>query len=870
MEIKEKGYINHSLKQIFEKSQESLGMKNIEKFIKKNFKGSSQEEKEESLIKSLHIIKAEMLDSQFKKYIIHGDMKIFYSLFCIFKKTGLNNEHSLFFELIEPLLEFFQKKDAKVVCCSVNILIKIIGGNKNFTLKYFNNIFDKLIILILRKEVEIRNSGHFLDEIMKNEIGTILQSNYSDKNEKIKTSLNLIINYLIKKLGEDINYPSVNILIVSWFDFFETIQQINLTNNYIEIIPKLFKMLRSKAKEEISASEFCLKKLINNIDILYIDLIKEDPKIINKILEIIINNCDGNEFNEQIKKCSFELLEVFLKKFKKIIVEYNELGEIFDLIDENTITSPFSKNNNSSFNNYSNEEKNNEDEKEKEKEKEKKNSPKNNTNINNIVDNMKLINEENNKAQDGIQLLMNSIPFKLFPSILEVIIQNAIINGNRPIIYNPINKCNSTFIKVISIIRQDYFKYKIEQKICDAFENVIKIYIIDSQINELSTNLIFDWIFQLYKIHLFKDEEYLKHLIFIIPEINELNIKKILDILNNISLNKNCSKFNNNIIEILIKKLNDNPEMINSYGAFIIKELIKTIHIEFLYEEISNCLLNNSDIYFVMRMINLLNRFLIVEEEANEIRILISKFGNEGKNKKFFEKLFTLWSLNPFCTLILVLLSNSFELGYFLILHISEMKLKAEDYIELEQVVQIFESSIFNNVRIKLLNPNKCKYLIKTLYAILLLLPQGQAFDALSLRLRCLEIIFCLDEDEEDQEEEDKISNFNESEKSISNKQINFSEGSSNSICSNFDLSNKSINKELDFHKNKDTELLRNSKYLDNIDDEIFNKKGLLKYTNIFKEIQKKKKDFEVKINESGQMRQIFYSPIYHIKKHLK
>ena len=38
MEIKEKGYINHSLKQIFEKSQEALGMKNIEKYIKKILK----------------------------------------------------------------------------------------------------------------------------------------------------------------------------------------------------------------------------------------------------------------------------------------------------------------------------------------------------------------------------------------------------------------------------------------------------------------------------------------------------------------------------------------------------------------------------------------------------------------------------------------------------------------------------------------------------------------------------------------------------------------------------------------------------------------------------------------------------------------
>ena len=61
-----------------------------------------------------------------------------------------------------------------------------------------------------------------------------------------------------------------------------------------------------------------------------------------------------------------------------------------------------------------------------------------------------------------------------------------------------------------------------------------------------------------------------------------------------------------------------------------------------------------------------------------------------------------------------------------------------------------------NHVRIKLLNPKKFTYLIKTLYAILLLLPQGQAFDSLNTRLRCLEIIHNLDDSEDEKEEEEE------------------------------------------------------------------------------------------------------------------
>ena len=866
MEIEEKRYINHLLKLIFEKSQETLGFQKLEKLIKKNYKGNTQKEKEDSLLKFFHIIKTEMFDSQYKKYIIHGDMTIFYSLFCMFKSTGINSEHNLFFELIEPLFEFFQKKDGKIVCCSVNILIKIIRGNKNFILNYFNSIFDKLIILILRKEIEIRNSGYFLDEIMKNDIGIIFQENYSENNEKIKSNLKSIIDYLIKKLGEEINYPALNILIVSWFDFFETIPKINLINNYIQIIPKLFKMLRSKAKEEISSSEFCLKRIIKNIDMLYEDLIKEDWKIIHQILEIIINNCDGNETNDQIKKCAFELLEIFLKKFKKIIEEYNDLGEILEIIDEKIITSPVSKKNDSSFTNESDNEKNG---KEKVKEKSDKKSSIKNFNFNNSINsNNKYSEEIVNKDQERIKLLMNTLPFKLFPSILEDIILNTIINSNRPIIYNQINKCNSIFMEVMDMIRIEFFKTKIEQKSC--FENVIMKNIIDSQINETNINLIFDWITLLYKIHLFPTEEYLKNLIFIIPEINEINIIRILDILNKIS-----SKKSFNIIEIIIKKLNDNPEMIYTHGIIILKQLLKTIKIVNLFEEMANILLINNDIYFVMRMINLLNKFLIMEEEAEDIRNLLSS-EDKKKKKHLFEKLFTLWSFNPFCTLILVLLGNNFELGYFLILHISQMKLKAEDYIELGQVVQVFEISVFNNIRIKLLNANKYEYLIKTLYAILLLLPQGQAFDALNTRLRCLEIISSLDDDEEEENEEDEISSFNESNSSNQKIDFNFSKESSNSVCSNFDLSNNSF-KNLENECNeifplqrKNADLtLKKTRYADNKEDEIYHKKGLIKFINIFVEIQNKKKDFETKINESGQIRQVCYSPTFYLKRNI-
>ena len=358
MDKKEKMYISNVLKLIFDKTQENTGKIKLGNHIIEYLESLkvNGKEKEEALEKYYHMIKSELFDAKnpYKQQISHGDMKIFYLLFNIFKSTGIRIENNLFLNILESLFDFFQKKDVKIVRYSVNTVIKIIRENKFFILKYFNNIFDKLIILVLRKEIEVRNCGYFLDEIMKNDIGNIFQENYKDNEDKIKSSFKLIIDYLLKRLEENNNYPAINILVISWFNFFENIPKINLTNNYVQIIPKLLKMLSNKTKEETQSSELCLKKIINNIDSLYEDLCNEDSNQINKIIEIIIKSCNENEANEQIKKCSFELMEVFLEKFKKIIVDYYELGEELDKIDENSI--PPMNNNDSSFYNESSEE----------------------------------------------------------------------------------------------------------------------------------------------------------------------------------------------------------------------------------------------------------------------------------------------------------------------------------------------------------------------------------------------------------------------------------------------------------------------------------------------------------------------------------
>ena len=148
-------------------------------------------------------------------------------------------------------------------------------------------------------------------------------------------------------------------------------------------------------------------------------------------------------------------------------------------------------------------------------------------------------------------------------------------------------------------------------------------------------------------------------------------------------------------------------------------------------------------------MISILDIFLLTTKESECLRINLKKFRKNKEKisieKDFFEKIFTTWSFNPISTLIICFISEYFELSYHLILKFGEIKLEQENYLQLAQLVQLLESAIFNNIRILLLEPIKNIYLVKTMYGILMLLPQGKAYQILSKRMKNIEMLYKID-----------------------------------------------------------------------------------------------------------------------------
>ena len=65
------------------------------------------------------------------------------------------------------------------------------------------------------------------------------------------------------------------------------------------------------------------------------------------------------------------------------------------------------------------------------------------------------------------------------------------------------------------------------------------------------------------------------------------------------------------------------------------------------------------------------------------------------QEKYFFEKLFSIWCINPVSCLILCLIAEDFELTYNLLGKFGKIQLNQENYFEYAQLVQVLESKEF-------------------------------------------------------------------------------------------------------------------------------------------------------------------------------
>lgn len=103
----------------------------------------------------------------------------------------------------------------------------------------------------------------------------------------------------------------------------------------------------------------------------------------------------------------------------------------------------------------------------------------------------------------------------------------------------------------------------------------------------------------------------------------------------------------------------------------------------------------------------------------------------------FIQALFQSWCHNPIAAFSLCLLAQSYTLSSALISKFAEIDASVGFLMQIDKLVQLLESPIFIHMRLQLLEIHEDYHanLVKSLYGLLMLLPQSAAFRMLRDRL---------------------------------------------------------------------------------------------------------------------------------------
>lgn len=119
---------------------------------------------------------------------------------------------------------------------------------------------------------------------------------------------------------------------------------------------------------------------------------------------------------------------------------------------------------------------------------------------------------------------------------------------------------------------------------------------------------------------------------------------------------------------------------------------------------------------------------------------------NDQESYTVFKTLYITWCHNPVAALSLCLLAQAYHISSLLIPKFCDMSISLDVLMQLDRLVLLVESPIFLRQRLQLMEPRslKSQLLIKTLYGVLMLLPQSTAFTTLNERLKSITPLYMM------------------------------------------------------------------------------------------------------------------------------
>ncbi|KAF7995537.1 hypothetical protein HCN44_006644 [Aphidius gifuensis] len=205
----------------------------------------------------------------------------------------------------------------------------------------------------------------------------------------------------------------------------------------------------------------------------------------------------------------------------------------------------------------------------------------------------------------------------------------------------------------------------------------------------------------------------------------------------NINLSSGNNKYFTKFIINLLRLFSKNKTLLEERGAFIIRELCVLLSAEKIYRIMAEILLEEKNLKFACVMIQALNVILLTSSELFELRNKLKDL-NSKESQSLFVCLYESWCHNPVATVALCLLGQKYSHACDLVRSFASIEVTVEFLTEIDKLVQLIESPIFTYLRLELLEPEKNEYLVRTLYGLLMILPQSDAFLTLHKRLAAI------------------------------------------------------------------------------------------------------------------------------------
>ncbi|XP_054615716.1 protein VAC14 homolog [Dunckerocampus dactyliophorus] len=620
-------------------------------------------------------------------------------------------------ELIEPVLTCFNDSDSRLRYYACEALYNIVKVARGAVLPHFNLLFDGLSKLAADPDPNVKSGSELLDRLLKD---IVTESN--------KFDLVAFVPLLRERIYSNNQYARQ--FIISWIHVLESVPDINLLDYLPEILDGLFQILGDNSKEIRRTCEVVLGEFLKEI--------KKTPSSVKfaEMANILVIHCQVADetklTNDLIQLTAMTWMREFIQLAGRVVLPYSSgiLTAVlpclsYDDRKKNTKEAA-SACNHSLMKLVTPEDDDEEEEDEKSTE-----SP-------SREDGLSKTEADSGDALNASQGVVGFSNISFFaPASTDRSQVTLDLDGIVQVLDRHLHDSSTGMMTRIAVLKWLYHLYiKTPRKMFRHTDSLFPMLL--KTLSDESDEVIL------------KDLEVLAEIAsspagqtdltvtcdgleLKVPDGSKPGAKTAESSPSTPSMNSYFYKFMIN----LLKRFSTERKLLESRGAFIIRQLCLLLHAENIFHSMADILLKEEDLKFASTMVQTLNTILLTSAELFQLRNQLKDL-RTAESCALFCCLYRSWCHNPVATVSLCFLTQNYQHAYDLIQKFGDLEVTVDFLMEVDKLVQLIECPIFTYLRLQLLDVENNPYLIKALYGLLMLLPQSQAFQLLSHRLQCV------------------------------------------------------------------------------------------------------------------------------------